>query len=164
MGLGGGAARANVRLIRHGGRRLVGRQSFLDREIHSENWRNHLATPIMRSMQSVRALLSVMLALALAVSTSQSVLSIQSVQSQPQASDMVMHDVGTHSAMPGTCHKCVHKAPCCALCVSTPAILIVTSYVMKVSTKPGVALLTEPQFKNSTIRPIPPPPKLADLT
>ena len=112
-------------------------------------------------MQSVRALLSVVLALALAVSTSQSVLSMESVR--PCASDMVIHDMGIHSAMPGTCHKCVHKAPCCALCVST-AILTVTSHVVRVSMQPGVALLTEPQFKNSTIRPNPPPPKLGDLT
>jgi hypothetical protein len=114
-------------------------------------------------MQSVRAVLSVALALAVAVSTSQSVLSMESVRSQPYASDMVMHDMGTHSVMPGTCHKCVHKAPCCALCVST-AILTVTSHVVRVSTQPCVALLTEPQFKNSTIRPNPPPPKLGDLT
>jgi len=112
-------------------------------------------------MQSVRALLSVVLALALAVSTSQSVLSMESMQSQPQA---VMHDMGTHSAMPGTCHKCVHKAPCCALCVSAPAILTVTNHVMRVSTKPGMALLTEPQFKYSTMGPNPPPPKLGDHT
>jgi hypothetical protein len=115
-------------------------------------------------MQSVRALLSVVLALALAVSTTQSVLSMESMRSQPYAADMVMHDMATHSAMPGTCHKCVHKAPCCALCVSAPAILTVTSHVMRVSTKPDGALLTEPQFKNSTIRPYPPPPKLGDLT
>ncbi len=115
-------------------------------------------------MQSVRALLSVVLALALAVSTSQSVLSIESVGSQPYASDMVMHDMGTHSTMPGTCHKCVHKAPCCALCISTPAILTMTNHVMRVSTKAGMALLTEPQFKYSTIGPNPPPPKLGDLT
>src|SRR5262245_45748966 len=104
-------------------------------------------------MQSVRALLSVVLALALAVSTSQSVLSMESGGSQPYGSDMVMHDMGTHSAMPGTCHKCAHKAPCCALCVSAPAILTVTSHVMKVSMQPDVVLLTEPQFKNSSIRP-----------
>jgi hypothetical protein len=77
---------------------------------------------------------------------------------------MVMHDMGSHSAMPGTCHKCVHKAPCCALCISTPAILSATSHVVRVSMQPGVALLTEPQFKNSTTRPNPPPPKLGDLT
>src|SRR5262249_40064045 len=113
-------------------------------------------------MQSVRALLSVVLALALAVSTSQSVLSIESGRSQPCASDMVMYDLGSHSAMPGMCHKCVHKTPC-ALCISTPAILTMTNHVMRVSMKPGVALLTEPQFKSSTIRPNPPPPKLGDL-
>ena len=114
-------------------------------------------------MHSVRTLLSVVLALALAVSTSQSVLSMESVRSQ-HASDMVMHDMGTHSTMPGTCHKCVHKAPCCALCVSAPAILTVTNHVMRVSTKPGVALLTKPQFKYSTMGPNPPPPKLGDHT
>jgi hypothetical protein len=114
-------------------------------------------------MRSVSAFLSVVLTLALAVSTSQSVLSMESVRSQPYASDMVMHDMGTHSTMPGTCHKCVHKAPCCALCVSAPAILTV-SHVTRVSTKRGMALLTQPQFKYSTIGPNPPPPKLGDLT
>ena len=115
-------------------------------------------------MQSIRALLSVVLALALAVSTSQSVLSMESGGSQPYGSAMVMHDMGTHSAMPGTCHKCVHKAPCCVVCVGTQAILAIASSVGRVSPKQVVVFLTKPQFKNSTIRPNPPPPKLGDLT
>jgi hypothetical protein len=114
-------------------------------------------------MRSVRALLSVVLALTLAVSTSH-VLSLERVTTEPHASHMVIHVMGAHSAMPGTCHKCIKKAPCCAVCAGTPAILPVTSRVIRVSTKPDVALFTEPQFKNSTLRPSLPPPKLGDLT
>ena len=115
-------------------------------------------------MQNVRAILSAAFALSLVISTSQSMLSLESVQNEPHASDMVMHAMGTHSAMPGMCLKCVNKAPCCAVCAGTSAILPVTSHVMRVSTKPDVALFTEPQFKGSTVGPSPPPPKLGDLT
>ena len=115
-------------------------------------------------MQNVRAILSAAFALSLVISTSQSMLSLESVQNEPHASDKAMHAMGTHSAMPGMCHKCVNKAPCCAVCARTSAILPVTSHVMRVSTKPDVALFTEPQFKGSTVGPSPPPPKLGDLT
>ena len=115
-------------------------------------------------MQSIRALLSVVLALSLVVSTSQSALSMESMRNEAHASDMVMHTMGSHSAMPGTCHKCIQKVPCCAVCVGPPAILPVASEVTRVSTKPNVALFTERQFKNSTVRPSTPPPKLGDRT
>jgi hypothetical protein len=115
-------------------------------------------------MQSVRALFSVVLALTLVVGTSQSALSSESMQGELLGSHMVMHVMGAHSTMHGTCHKCINKAPCCAVCVSTPALLPVASKVIGVNTKLVLALLTEPQFKSSTLRPNPPPPKLGDLT
>jgi hypothetical protein len=114
-------------------------------------------------MQSVRIFLRLVLAL-LVVSTSQSMLSLESVQNEPHASNMVMHAMGTHPAMPGPCHKCIKKAPCCGVGAGTPAILPVRSRVIRVITKLDVALFTEPQFKNLTLSPSLPPPKLGDLT
>jgi hypothetical protein len=115
-------------------------------------------------MQSVRALFSVVLALTLVVGTSQSsVLSSESMQGELPGSHMVMHVMGAHSTMPGTCHKCINKAPCCVVCVGTQAILP-ASKVIRVTTKQVVVLFTEPEFKSCISRPSPPPPKLGDLT
>jgi hypothetical protein len=117
-----------------------------------------------RSMHPIRALLSVVLALTLVIGTSHAVLSSENMQNELPGCHMAMHVTGTQSATPSTCHKCVGKAPCCAVCASGSAVLPMADHAMRFSTKPDVAFFTEPQFKHSAMRPSPPPPKLGDLT
>ena len=72
-----------------------------------------------RSTESVCAILSAAFALSLVISTSQSYVVIGECAARAPngAFDMMMHAMGTHSAMPGMCHKMRGRTLCFAVCV-----------------------------------------------